>query len=97
MAMGAAVVATPEAREGLERSQDNELLTADSADRFAEALLRILSGELPGIGARARARVVHDYLWGTTLAPLDVLVDPENTRSTTGNLMVGTFAQAAGR
>jgi sugar transferase (PEP-CTERM/EpsH1 system associated) len=97
MAMGAAVVATPEAREGLERSQDNELLTADSADRFAEALIRIFNGELPGIGARARARVVHDYLWETTLTPLDALVDADDTTPTVENLMAATFLQAAGR
>jgi sugar transferase (PEP-CTERM/EpsH1 system associated) len=75
MAMGAAVVVTPQAREGLDHCRDNELFTAATAADFAEAIVRILDGEAGQIGARARARVVRDYGWRASLAALDRLVD----------------------
>ena len=43
MAMGLPVVATPQAREGLDSCQDDELLTAASPAEFAAAIGRVLS------------------------------------------------------
>src|SRR5207253_1709573 len=54
MAMGAAVVVTPQAREGLDRCRDDELLTAATPAAFADAVSRILGGEAGQVGARAR-------------------------------------------
>jgi sugar transferase (PEP-CTERM/EpsH1 system associated) len=86
MAMGAAVVATPEAREGLDRCQDDELLTADTPTAFAAAVVRILDGKEPRIGARARGRVVRDYRWATTLALLDQLIEIDRGAPVVGAL-----------
>jgi sugar transferase (PEP-CTERM/EpsH1 system associated) len=74
MAMSSAIVATSEAREGLDRCQQGELLIADSPAAFSRALVGILDGDFPEIGARARARVVRDYQWATSFAILDPLV-----------------------
>jgi sugar transferase (PEP-CTERM/EpsH1 system associated) len=75
MAMGAAVVATPQAREGLDRCRDDEILTAATAADFAAMVSSILDGDPGQTGARARARVVRDYGWQASLRTLDRLVD----------------------
>src|SRR3954451_17882129 len=75
MAMGVPVVATPQAREGLDACNDGELLTAATPADFAAAIDSILDGEAGPIGARARARVVRDYGWDASLAGLDRLLD----------------------
>ena len=75
MAMGAAVVASPQAREGLEDCLDDELLTAAGPAAFAEAVGCVLAGEAGQIGQRARARMIRDYGWQASLAALDRLVD----------------------
>ena len=63
MAMGVPVVATPQAREGLDSCADDEILTATTPADFAAAIGRVLDRAMPGrIGARARARVVS-RLW----------------------------------
>jgi sugar transferase (PEP-CTERM/EpsH1 system associated) len=77
MAMGAAVVVSPQAREGLEACHDDELLTADSPDTFAVAVARLLDGDDRPIGLRARERVIQDYTWKTHLGLLDRLMDIE--------------------
>jgi sugar transferase (PEP-CTERM/EpsH1 system associated) len=75
MAMGAAVVVTSEAREGLDGCCDDELFTADSAEAFSQAVARILDGEGSRIGVRARARVMRDYAWEGGFAKLDRLIE----------------------
>ena len=75
MAMGAAVVVTPQAREGLDRCRDDELLTAATPAAFADAVSCILGGEAGQVGARARACVIRDYGWPKSFAALDRLVD----------------------
>jgi sugar transferase (PEP-CTERM/EpsH1 system associated) len=77
MAMGAAVVATPQARAGLDYCHGDELLTAATAPAFAAAICQILDGAAGPIGARARARILSDYGWRARLAALDRLVDCE--------------------
>lgn len=81
MAMGAAVVVTPQAHEGLDRCSAEELLTAATGAEFADAVVRILDGAAGPIGARARARVVRDYRWRASLTTLDQLVDAEPSGS----------------
>jgi sugar transferase (PEP-CTERM/EpsH1 system associated) len=75
MAMSVPVVATPQAREGLDACTDSEILTAAAPSDFAAAIDSILDGEVGPIGARARARVVRDYGWDASLARLDRLFD----------------------
>ena len=75
MAMGKPVVATPQAREGLDACSDVELLTAVTPADFAAAIGSVLDGDAGPIGARARARVVRDYGWDAALAGLDRLLD----------------------
>jgi len=79
MAMGLPVVATPQAREGLDACRDDELLTATSPAEFAAAIGRVLdenpaSSAGSDVGVRARARVVRDYSWKASLAGLDRLL-----------------------
>jgi glycosyltransferase involved in cell wall biosynthesis len=76
MAMGAPLVVTPQAREGLEQCRDDELFTADAPEDFATALAEILDGKFPHMGARARARVTADYSWEDSLAALDQILAP---------------------
>jgi sugar transferase (PEP-CTERM/EpsH1 system associated) len=80
MAMGVPVVATPQAREGLDACKDGEILTATSPADFATAIGSVLDNNARSdagpIGARERARVVRDYGWDATLARLDQLLDP---------------------
>ncbi len=75
MAMGVPVVATPQAREGIDACTDGELLTATTPADFAAAVESVLAGDAGPIGARARARVVHDYGWDASLAGLDRLLN----------------------
>jgi L-malate glycosyltransferase len=75
MAMGVPVVATPQAREGIDACNDGEILIATTPADFAVAIGSVLDGEAGPIGARARARVVRDYGWDASLAGLDRLLD----------------------
>src|SRR4051812_43542436 len=75
MAMGVPVVATPQAREGLDACTDDEILTAASPADFAAAIGRVLDGGGGSIGMRARARVVSDFGWEASLARLDRLIE----------------------
>ena len=75
MAMGVPVVATPQAREGIDACTDGELLTATIPADFAAAIGSVLDGDAGPIGARARARVARDYDWDASLAKLDRLLD----------------------
>ena len=77
MAMGAAVVVTPQVREGLDRCRDDDLLTAGTPVAFADAISRVLEGEARHIGAQARACVVRDYGWAKNFAALDRLIDAD--------------------
>jgi len=71
MAMGAPVVATPQAVEGLEDCNSDELLTAEESSDFARKVTAILDRKYPEMGARARSRVAKDYRWKERLAVLD--------------------------
>jgi sugar transferase (PEP-CTERM/EpsH1 system associated) len=75
MSMAMPVVATPQAREGVDPCNDDEILTATTPADFAAAIGSVLDGAAGPIGARARARVVRDYGWDATLAGLDRLLD----------------------
>ncbi len=91
MAMGAPVVVTPEAREGLDRCRDDELLTAGTPVAFADAVSRVLGGEAGQIGTRARACVIRDYGWPKSL------VGPRQARRQRRSGQTGVAERLAGR
>ena len=76
MAMAVPVVATPEAIEGLE--MNGEVLVASDAREFTDRIVSLLrSAKRKEIGNRARAKVVSDYGWTTSLAGLTSLFEGE--------------------
>ncbi len=76
MAMAVPVVATPEAIEGLE--VNGEVLVASDARELTDRIVSLLrSAKRKEIGNRARAKVVSDYGWTTSLAGLTSLFERE--------------------
>jgi sugar transferase (PEP-CTERM/EpsH1 system associated) len=89
MAMQKAVVATPQALEGISAA-GKEVLCAAGAGEFVHHLLALLAdgdGDVARqMGAAARARVLSDYSWQRNLAKLGRLlgVDAEDAAARTG-------------
>jgi sugar transferase (PEP-CTERM/EpsH1 system associated) len=78
MAMGKPVIATPAALEGIDLRVGEEVLSASNPQQFACAIAKLFQGELTSVGTRARARIVADYGWSSSLRVLDkLLADPE--------------------
>jgi len=65
MASGLAVVATPEALEGIGVRAGSEAVLASSSARFAEAVVRLLNDpeRRRAIGRRARAFIEREWTW----------------------------------
>jgi glycosyltransferase involved in cell wall biosynthesis len=65
MAMGKAVVATPEANEGIRAVTDRDLLLAREPDAFARAVLDLLAdpGRRAALGAGGRRFVEAEWTW----------------------------------
>jgi sugar transferase (PEP-CTERM/EpsH1 system associated) len=78
MAMARTVVSSPQALEGIAAVHEAEVLCADTPARFVSALDRVMNGL--DCGQAARARVVADYSWTVSLAPIDALLNGENRR-----------------
>jgi sugar transferase (PEP-CTERM/EpsH1 system associated) len=72
MAMGRAVVASPEALAGLELVEGTEVLAARTPKEWQDCVLSLLVDEAARrrVEQAARARVVADYAWAAKLAPL---------------------------
>ncbi|MFQ5785476.1 MAG: TIGR03087 family PEP-CTERM/XrtA system glycosyltransferase [Alphaproteobacteria bacterium] len=76
MAMAKAVVATPQALEGIDAAPGDDVLVAAETGAFADAVSGLLEGgEGAAIGARARARVTESYDWRANLVRLDELLE----------------------
>lgn len=77
MAMGKAVVATPQAFQGIEASAGQDILVADTAQSFAAAVTELLrDGDARcRLGARARELMVRKYGWDSRLKILDQYLD----------------------
>jgi glycosyltransferase involved in cell wall biosynthesis len=75
MAMARPVVASPEAHEGVRAVAGRDLLVADGAKAMAAAVTQVLAGEMPGLGAAARASVLARHDWKATLARLDGILE----------------------
>lgn len=73
MAMGATVVASPQALEGIDARPGEELVLAASAAEFI-ARINALLGSHPGCGDAARRRVLRDYCWDSNLERLGRLL-----------------------
>lgn len=88
MAMGKAVVCTPQAQEGIRTTSGKELLVAQNEDDFAAATIELLTdqGKAHQLGLAARRCVEREYSWEDNLRLLDRIVVPRNaaTRSAPG-------------
>ena len=76
MAMAAPVIVTPQAREGLEACGDDELIEANTAEAFADAIRRLLVEGGAAVGGRARERVLRDFSWQSSFEALDAQLEP---------------------
>jgi glycosyltransferase involved in cell wall biosynthesis len=70
MAMGRVVVATPQAREGIDAEHARELLLSESEDGFARLICEVLDGKWTLLGPAARAAVIQRYDWAERLKGL---------------------------
>ena len=73
MAMGRVVVATPEAREGIDAEPGTEIVVGADAGSLAGAVCTALAGKYPDMGRRARLCVQTRYGWQRNLDCLDTL------------------------
>ncbi len=77
MAMARPVVLTSGALEGIEACPDTEVILADTPEDFAAACCWMAaSTDGNRVGAAARARIVRDYNWDTTLRRFDDILRP---------------------
>ncbi|HUN51436.1 MAG TPA: glycosyltransferase, partial [Candidatus Sulfotelmatobacter sp.] len=76
MAMGKAVVASPQAMEGIDAAAAREVLVADGPEALAEAVCRAVDHEAgAALGRHARQRIVADWDWSASLKRLGAFVD----------------------
>jgi glycosyltransferase involved in cell wall biosynthesis len=73
MAMGKAVVCTPQAHEGIRATPGRELVVAEDAEAFSAAAIDLLSnpGKAERLGVAARQCVEREYSWEDNLRLLD--------------------------
>lgn len=75
MAMARPVVVSPQALEGIVARTGEEVLLAENAEAFIAALLRQLAQPAPGLGSRAREKVLTQYAWPAHLATVETLLE----------------------
>jgi sugar transferase (PEP-CTERM/EpsH1 system associated) len=72
MAMARPVVTTSQGLEGIDATPGRDLVLADGAEAFAEAVRAVLDGKAEqALGERARQRMVEHYSWDASLSVLD--------------------------
>ena len=87
MALEKAIVASPEAMEGIDAAAD-EVRVAGDAAAFAGAAIDLLqSADRPAMGGRARRRVVDNYGWVTNLQKFESILEADGPG---GRLAAGT-------
>ena len=75
MAMAKTVLASPQAAEGIQATQGNELHVAANAEEFGRKILTLLAEKTyDQMGKAARARILADYDWDSCLAQVDALL-----------------------
>ncbi|MGC3961851.1 MAG: TIGR03087 family PEP-CTERM/XrtA system glycosyltransferase [Rhodocyclaceae bacterium] len=77
MAMARPVVVSPQAAIGIDAREGEEWLLASDASGWLRQIERVLEGRAPGIGQRARERVLASYSWEANLARFDALIEGE--------------------
>jgi len=82
MAMGKAVVSTPQAYEGLRAQSGRDLLVAADEAAFANATIQLLRDRPSAavMGRNARLCVERHYAWDRNLSELDDLIRADTTR-----------------
>jgi sugar transferase (PEP-CTERM/EpsH1 system associated) len=77
MAMGKAVVCTPQSLEGIRARVGEDVLVADDEDGFARQVVDLLQSpqRAAQIGRNARGCVEQNYSWEANLRPLDALLE----------------------
>ncbi|MFN3594423.1 MAG: TIGR03087 family PEP-CTERM/XrtA system glycosyltransferase [Thiobacillaceae bacterium] len=73
MAMARTVVVSPQALEGLDARPGEEVLLAEGAEAFRQAVLQALQGL--DLGPAARRCVLQDYAWDACLAGVEALIE----------------------
>nr|WP_197986329.1 MULTISPECIES: TIGR03087 family PEP-CTERM/XrtA system glycosyltransferase [unclassified Massilia] len=68
MAMATPVVVSPQALEGIDAEPGLDLVLADGADAFVDAVAAMLHAPQGAMGRAARARVERQYSWPSNLA-----------------------------
>ena len=77
MAMAKPIVVSAQALEGIDATPGSELLLAEDAARFAQAVSQLLGQDAAAMGRAARARVEARYGWDANLAKIDILLGDE--------------------
>lgn len=100
MAMGKAVVCTPQAHEGIRATSGEELVVAEGTDDFSAATIDLLlnQGKAERLGLAARQCVESEYSWEDNLRLLDRIlpVGSAVARETEPAVGLGQGAGAAG-
>jgi sugar transferase (PEP-CTERM/EpsH1 system associated) len=68
MAMATPVVVSPQALEGIDAEPGHDLVLADGADAFIDAVASMLHARRDDMGRAARSRVERQYSWPSNLA-----------------------------
>lgn len=76
MAMEKIVVASPQAVEGIQAINKEELYVADGSQAFADQIISLLENNSNNVPVAARERILTDYTWPVNLARLDHLLMP---------------------
>jgi len=75
MAMALPVVVSPQALEGIDAAPGAEVVLADGAEAFAQAVTRVLGEDDLALRARARERVERLYSWPSNLANIEARLE----------------------
>ena len=76
MSMAKAVIATPQAADGLHEEPRGELLVAEDPETFAVAVLDLLGrDDRTAIGERSRQKVIESYGWAANLRCLNTILE----------------------
>lgn len=100
MAMGKAVLASPQAAEGVDAQCGTELLVASEAAEFVRLGLQLLNNEnSSAIGNAGRSRMLRSYAWDEGLSKLETLLseDASTLRADRGDRRVGVQDRTASR
>lgn len=91
MSMAKAVVATPQALDGIDAEPGRDLMVASEPGRFADLVADLVAGNGAGnggeeIGRRARARVKAAYGWPSNLSALNAILEPPGVEMDPGRV-----------